>query len=119
MSQITGRLFIRVNGNLLPLTGDASVSPGGPNREAVVLNDGTVHRRETLEASTVECTIVDDGNIGVKDVQAIVDATIIVESDAGRRWTVNNAFCTEVPQVNSKGEITAKFSGDEAQEVKA
>jgi hypothetical protein len=71
-----------------------------------------------MEPSTVECTIIDDGNFGVKDIQGITGATIIVESDAGRRWAINNAFCTDVPKVKSNGEIeSVKFTGDEAEEV--
>jgi len=118
-NQITGKFFVRVNGNLLPLSGDASVDPGGAKREAVVLNDGAVKYRESLESAKVECTVIDDGSIGAKDIQAITGATIIVESDAGRRWTINNAFCTDIPKINSKGEIEAKFEGDEAEEVKS
>ena len=116
-TQITGKFFIRVNGILLGLTGDASLSMGGEKREPVVLNDGTVKYKSTYEAATVECTAVHDSSMSVKDLQAIKDATINVEADTGTRWVVSGAFCTDVPKVSSSGEVEIKFAGGEATEV--
>lgn len=118
-NQFIGKLYVRVNGVLLPIQGDASVEVGGVEREPVVLNDGTVGYREVYKEANVECTIAHNGQVALKEIQAIKDATINVEADTGHRWVITGAFSTSIPKINQNGEIEAKFSGQEAEEIGA
>ena len=118
-NKIIGKFFIRAGGTLLPISGDASLEGGGVEREPVVLNDGSVKFREVIKEAVVECTLTKTGDIGLKQIQAIEDATINVEADTGERWVIANAFCTSVPKMNSKGEVEVKFAGAEAEETGA
>lgn len=115
-NMITGRFYIRVGGKLLPLAGDASIKGvGGIEREAVVGNE--VHGfREKPVPVEVELTIADKGDVSIKELAAITDATITVETDRGKTFTIPNAWAATSGEESSNGEIKMTFNAAKCEE---
>lgn len=117
MSQVTGRVYIKVNGNLLETKEGAKLSNiSGVERTEVVGNDvyGYV---EKAVAPTIECTIVDKASLKIKDIAAITDATCTFETDTGKTYIVRNAWCASAPSLTGgEGDVECKFVGHACEE---
>jgi hypothetical protein len=109
-NQITGQVYISVNGKVLPLVGSATIRLGGKQREAVVGNAYHGYR-ESIVPGEADCTFVETGSMTADDIKDIVDATVTVTDDAGRSRTMANAFCKGNIEVNEKGEVKCSFAG--------
>lgn len=111
MPQISGKVYITVNGKLLPLVGTAKLQLGGDKRSPVVGNDVHGWSAEVVPARA-ECTFVENGSVEAEDIKDATDVTVTVEDDTGRARTIANAVCEGDISVNEKGEVSgANFFG--------
>ena len=110
-NQITGKAVIRFDGKEYKTADDATLSPGGVSREPVK-GTGRVHGfTETTEAPEMECTIYHTAETSLAAIQAIDNATVIFETDTGKRWVLTGAFVTDPLSLKTQGgEVAVKLS---------
>ena len=119
MPQITGKAVIRLDGSELRTTGTATLNPGGMNRETVK-GGGVIHgyKEEDVEPS-VECSVAHTTELSIKDLAAIIDATVMFETDSGAQFVLRNAWVTEPPSLDAiSGEVDLKFAALSRDEVR-
>lgn len=118
MSQLLGRAYIKVDGDLLRSNTGAKIDLGGVMRGAVVGNQ--VHGySESVKEATVECEISLAKGDNLEKIRNIADATVTFECDTGQTYIVRQAFLTEPPVVTEGegGKIALKFAGQPAEEA--
>lgn len=110
-NQVTGRVWIRVDGKTLRSKDGAKLKFGGLKREAQTGND--VHGfTESMEAPEVECTLSHMADTSLQELKNITDATLQFETDTGKTLIVRHAWCTgELELTGGKGELSVKFNG--------
>ena len=108
--RITGKFYIKLNGKLLPITGDATLKLGGQSRETVIGNE-VLGFREKAVAPEVDCTFVHNQDVDLKGIGSMDNVTITVATDTDVVYTIANAWCVDPPELSSKGEAKFKFSG--------
>lgn len=108
--QITGKAIIRVNGSEIRSLDDATLNPGGVNREAVAGSGKVYGYKEETTAPEVECSIAHTKNTDIVELSAIVDATLIFETDTGDKYTLREAWVSEPASLKtSDGTVSLKF----------
>jgi hypothetical protein len=118
MAQVTGKISIRVDGQLIDSLPGATLNTGGVKREAKKGDNGVVGYSEEVVEPMVECTVAHTKSTDLTALNAITDSTITFECDTGTIYYVSGAFLTE-PCALSKGEVQLKFAGISCEEVKA
>jgi len=103
MAQITGKAIIRVNGTELRSLDEATLNPGGVNREAVK-GGGKVYgyKEETVEPK-LEFEVAHTRDTSIIDLGKITDATVIFETDTGDRYVLREAWTAEPPALKTTG----------------
>lgn len=117
MAQVTGRAFIRVDGQELRSTPGATLSIGGSNRTAVT-GSGRVHGyREEDVAPEVSFSVAHTADLSISWLNNITNATVLFETDTGRRFVLRQAFTTAPPELNSQeGTVSVAMSAIECDE---
>ncbi len=112
MTQVTGRVFIALNGQRIRSKEGASLDTGGIAREAAVSDAGVDGFTEKITAPKVDCKINHTAQTRMSDIQAFKDGTLTFETDTGRVYTLTGAWCGPAPKLD-KGEITLDFGAVE------
>lgn len=113
-NQLVGKLYVRVGGEMLPITGDGAVTVyglGKVERETKMGPDGPLGFIEKPVAPGVEANVQAGPGMSQEDLGAIEDATVTVETDTGKTYTLVNAWCTSAGELPSGGEFKVKFEG--------
>lgn len=98
--QVTGVATIRVDGGEIPTEKGATLNPGGVNR-TVKMAGRRVYWSEEPVAPTLQCTVLHTEDIDLFDLNAITDATVLVECDNGQDFMLTGAFVTETTELNT------------------
>ncbi|HXG47686.1 MAG TPA: phage tail tube protein [Methylomirabilota bacterium] len=115
--QITGRVYVKVDGDLLRSKQGAKLMYGGVRREAVIGNQVDGFTEEAV-APEVECTISHAADTSLAKLAAIKDATLTFETDTGKTFVLRGAFLTDPPELTGgQGEVPLKFSAISCEEV--
>lgn len=117
MSQRLGRVFIKLNGNLIESMPGAKLNPGGLKRNPVVGNEVHGYAEERM-ASSVECEISVSKDTRVIDLNNFL-GTLTFECDTGQTFVVKDAFVTEPGDITAGegGKVPYKFAGRHADQV--
>ena len=109
--KFTGKAIIRVNGSELRSTDVATLSVGGENRKAIKGGGRVYGYNEETQEPTLECNVAHCGDTDLVTLSAIVDATIIFETDSGAKFVLQEAFVTEPASLNTPdGTASLKFA---------
>lgn len=119
MSQVTGRIFIKIDGELQRSKPGASLTFGGKTREPVVGDDSVHGFKEVLAAPLIEATFSDTAQLSLKKIADITDATITFETDTGKTYIVRNAWQNGDPPklTGDGGEVAVQFAGISCEEA--
>lgn len=115
MAQVTGKVYISMNGKRIRSKEGASLDYGGIKRDAVMSDAGVDGFNEAFQAPKVECAVNHTPDVSLAEFAAFKDGTVLFETDTGSVYTVTGAFLTDPPKM-SKGEVTLSFSGVECLE---
>jgi hypothetical protein len=113
-TKLVGKLYVRVGGELLPITGDGAVTVyglGRVERETKLGPDGPLGFIEKPVTPGVEANVQAGPGMTQEDLGAIEDATVTVETDTGQTHTLVNAWCVNAGELASGGEFKVKFEG--------
>ena len=113
--QLTGRVFIALNGQRIRSKEGARLALGGPKRDAAISDAGVDGFTEAIVQPRIECKVNHDVNMSLKSFQDFRDGTVVFETDTGKVFTVTGAWCAEPPSL-MKGEVDLVFEGVECLE---
>lgn len=117
-TQFAGRVYISVNGARLRSKSGAKLNIGGVERSPVETDLGTLGYTEKTKTSMVECTVVMAKDTDLTTLGAIVDSTLVFETDIGVSYVLKDAFITDPPDfAGGDGEIGLKFAGTRCERV--
>ena len=114
MSQVTGRVFISLNGARVRSKEGASLEMGGVEREAAISDAGVDGYMEKITAPKVDCKINHTNATRLKELQAFT-GTLTFETDSGSVYTLTQAWNAKPPKLE-KGEVTLEFCAVECLE---
>jgi len=112
--KIVGKLYVRVGGELLPISseGEHTVKGlAGVERETEMGPDGPLGFREKAVEPSIETTVAVKAGYDVGALGEIDDATVQVETDAGHTYVLANAWCKSVGDMGKDGRVSVAFAG--------
>jgi hypothetical protein len=112
MAQVTGRIYIKVNGRLLRTKEGAKLNNfGGIERTPVVGN--VVHGyTEKVVAPSVECTLADTADLKLRDIHNTTNTEVTLETDTGKTYILLEAWCeSAISLTGGEGDVECKFTG--------
>ena len=112
MTQVTGRVFIALNGQRIRSKEGATLDTGGFKRDAQMSDAGVDGFSEAVAVPSVECKINDTAEVKLDDLKNFKDGTLVFETDTGKTYTLNNAWIAEPPKM-TKGEWSLKYEAVE------
>ena len=117
MSQVTGTVVVRLNGNTLRSESGAKLDLGGFERTDRYADHSLLGYSQKPIASMCSCTLAHTAQTDLQAIMDTVDATLIFETDTGKRYTIRNAFCTKPPTLTGgEGQVEVEFKGQPAVE---
>jgi hypothetical protein len=114
MAQVTGRVFISLNGQRIRSKEGASLETGGIEKEPAVSDAGVDGPTSKVVAPKVECKINHTAKTKLSDIQAF-SGTLTFETDTGRVYTLIEAWNAKPPKLE-KGEVSLEFGAVECLE---
>ncbi len=112
MSQVTGRVFVALNGQRIRSKEGAKLNTGGAERDPAISDAGVDGYSEKIVAPQVDCKFNHTADTSLADLQAFKDGTLTFETDTGRVYTLVNAWCAKPPELE-KGEVSLVFNAQE------
>jgi hypothetical protein len=109
-NQVTGRVFITVNGVRQQSKEGAKLNMGGVARDDVVGDSGVHGYSEKTVAPSIECTISHKANTDMVAIANWANETATFQTDTGQTFLLRNAWLSKPPEL-SKGEISLHLSG--------
>lgn len=116
MAQVTGRVFITVNGKRIASKEGAKLKYGGVKREGVAADTGPVGFKESVEIPGVECTVVHTADFSLSEFQAITAASLSFDTDSGKSFVLSGAWCAGALELGG-GEVGLHFGALSCKEV--
>lgn len=117
--RVGGKIFIKVNSVQYKAKGSFTYNIGSDKREGVVGSDGVHGFKVTPQISMLEGVITDSGDLSLKDLTNIEDASITLELANGKVIAFENAwFAGDGNVTTEEGEIAAKFEAESAEEIR-
>ena len=115
MTQVTGRVYVALNGQRIRSKEGAKLSMGGPERTAETSDAGVDGFSEKTAVPRVECKINHTADTSLKALQDFKDGTLVFETDTGKVFTLTDAWCAKPPEL-TKGEVDLTFEAKECLE---
>lgn len=118
MAQITGRVYIKTNGKLLRSKDGAKlINVGGVERPPVTGNAVYGYVEKTV-APGVEFTVADTADFSLKEIHAMTNVTVTLETDTGKTYVLRNAWCEGAMALTAgEGDVECKFSAEACEEM--
>lgn len=113
--QVTGRVFIALNGQRIRSKEGASLDIGGARRDPAVSDAGVDGYSEAVSVPRVECKVSHTAEMSLKQLQDFKDGTLVFETDTGKVFTLTQAWCAQPPRM-AKGEVDLVFDAVECLE---
>ena len=107
--QITGKVVIRVDGEVIRTENQATLTPDGINRNTE-RHGGETYFTEEETPALLECTVLITEDTDVLALSNITGATVFFEADTGQQYILRNAFTTEVVPHDGAGKSPMKMS---------
>ena len=109
-NQVTGRVFVTVNGQRLASKEGAKLDIGGVTRTGVKGDTGVHGYMEATEIPFIECTISHMAATDLEAIAAFSMESVVFQTDTGQTYSLSQAWLAKPPEL-SKGEVQLKFEG--------
>lgn len=116
-NKVVGQVRIKVDGDYLPTSGEATMEIGGTSRENVPGDYDAGSFKEATMPAKCEVTLLYKEGVSLSQIRAIDNATITLETDTGKTWIMRNAYSTEPPSFGQDGKAKVAFEGPPAEEM--
>jgi hypothetical protein len=115
--QVTGIVYIQVDGKQLRSKEGASMDPGGYERTPIMAADKLVGPAEKPVPAMVEATIAHTADTDLIEMSNWTGATLTFETDTGVSYLIANAFTTKPCKVTGgEGDVELEMCGEPALE---
>jgi hypothetical protein len=117
MTQFLGIVDVIVDGLTLLSGDDATLDPGGVTR--TVVKGSKVHGfREEVREAKLEVSVAIDSSFSIDTYRNTTAATCNFQADTGQTWSMQNAWCSDPPQISQKdGKAKITFTSPPAEEI--
>lgn len=112
MAQVTGRVFVNVNGARIRSKPGAKLNMGGTERTAEVSDAGVDGYSEKIVPPRVECQVNHTADVNLDDFRNFRTGTVTFETDTGSVFTLRDAWCAKPPELTG-GDVTLVFEAVE------
>lgn len=110
--QVTGRVTIRANGEVLLTQRGAKANLGGVERTGVTGDQSVAGFTEETAVPFIECTQIHRADTNLEALKDLTDATVMFETDTGKSYVLQNAWlATPLELTGGEGEVPLKFEG--------
>lgn len=117
MAQVTGIVFVKVDGVLTRSMEGAALDFGGKERKAVK-GHSLYGFSEAFKEAMVTFKLAHVGGDDLIGMQAKISSTLEFKTDTGDTFMVRNAFCTKPAKLTGGGgEVEFEFAGDPAEKI--
>jgi len=117
---IAGTAFLKVNGNMLALKGNLTVSPSPVERTGIAGQDYVHGYQELPRVPYIEGDISTLPEISTEDLEAITDATVTAELVNGTDYVLRNAWTKGPIEINTHdGQFRIRFEGVSCDEIRS
>jgi len=117
--KLGGQIFVKADGAQYRAKGDWTFNLGQGMREAIVGSDSVHGYSEKPQVPFIEGVITDTGTLNMTELLNLTDATITLELNNGKIIALNSAwFAGEGSGTTEQAEITARFEGLSAEEIR-
>ena len=111
-NRIAGRIYVRVDGQLLWARGGWKVNYAKRTREGVVGQDGVHGYLEKPALPSVEGEITDRGELSLEKLDRIENGTVTVELANGKTYVLSEAWLrSDLSIETEEGKLLVKFEG--------
>lgn len=115
MAQVTGIVFVKIDGELVRSKEGAKLTLGGKERTAQV-GHSVYGFSERVVPSQVEFTIAHTAGFDLIGTQDKINSTLEFETDTGDIYIVRDAFATRPADLTGgEGDATFEFQGQPAE----
>lgn len=115
MSQITGIVRLKIDGELQRSKDGAKLGLGGKERTPIT-GHSLYGYSEKVVPATVEFVLAHTAGLDLRGISDKVESTLEFETDTGDTYLVRNAFCTNPAELEGgEGNTPLKFAGDPAE----
>ncbi len=109
-NQVTGRVFVSVDGSRLASKEGAKLDFGGVSRTGVAGDSGVHGYTEKTEIPFIECTISHKADTDLSALAAFNNESVTFQTDTGQTYMLRSAWLAKAPEL-SKGEVSLRFEG--------
>jgi hypothetical protein len=115
MAQVTGIVYLKIDGALQRSKEGAKLSLGGKERTPQV-GHSVYGYSEKVVPATLEFTLAHVGGDDLIGLSNKIESTLEFETDTGDIYMVRNAFCTKPAEITGgEGDVSFEFAGDPAE----
>ena len=117
-NQVTGRVFITINGARIRSKEKAKLNIGGVERTTISGDVGVYGFAEKTVEPKLECTIAHMGDTSLQQLASLTSASIQFETDTGRVFKLREAWLEKPPELTGgEGEVALSFAAISCEEV--
>jgi hypothetical protein len=110
--QVTGRVKVKMDGELLRSEPGASVTSwGGPKRTPMANDQGSTDFKVENKPGQIKATIHHVASTDIPAIRAFQGGTVIFETDTNHVYTMDGAFTEDVGELKD-GKVEVTFGGD-------
>lgn len=116
MANVTGKVFITVNGKRLASKAGAKLNFASEEGEMVMAESGPVGARYTPVAPGFECTIIHTDETSMTELGAIRAGAASFDTDSGKSYVLSGVYYLKGNEL-SGGEVSYTFGALDCREV--
>jgi Phage tail tube protein len=116
--RFAGIAFVSVDGQQYSLRGNFTVSPSAVERTMIAGQDGVHGYQELPRVPYIEGDLSTVAGLGLEDLEAQTDSTVVAQLANGRQYTLVNATCKAGFEANTRdGQVRVRWEGLYCEEV--
>ncbi len=118
MKAIGGTAYLKIDGDQKTLGGSWSVSPTEKVKTGVTGLSGPAGYTEAHRIPYMEGSLIDNGGLSIKQLEAITEATITLELVNGKTYVGYEMYLAGEPSHDTNtGEVSVRFEGKKIDEM--
>jgi hypothetical protein len=116
--RFAGVAFFKVDGDILPLRGNFTVSPSAVERTMIAGQDYVHGYQELPRVPWIEGDVSSTPDISLETLEAMVDVTVTAELANGHVYVLREAACKAAFEDNAReGQFRVRFEGTSCDEL--
>ena len=113
---LTGKVTIRVDGQVIAAENKATLNPGGVTRDPESHGGKTYYSEEDVPP-LLEASVLITKETDVMALSSITGATVLFEANTGQKFMLRDAFTTDPVVFDGAGKTALKMSAQAAEKI--